>query len=62
MIHPRDLTPESLRDALDRLLRRDPPKANSSYEGGTERAAEILTQLARSTGAQPCTSMAVPIR
>jgi predicted glycosyltransferase len=65
MIHPRDLTPESLRDALDGLLVREPPEANSAYEGGTERAAEILTQLARSTRTQPqtpCTAMPVPIR
>ena len=65
MLHPKDLTPESLRDALDKLLRRDPPPAHASYEGGTERAAEILTQLARSTRARsqkPCTAMPVPIR
>jgi predicted glycosyltransferase len=65
MIHPRDLTPESLRDALDGLLVREPPPTNSSYEGGTERAAEILTQLARSTRTQPqtpCQAIPVPLR
>ncbi|HET7048943.1 MAG TPA: glycosyltransferase [Solirubrobacteraceae bacterium] len=65
MIHPKDLTPESLRDGLDRLLHREPLQTISSYEGGTERAAEILARLARNTRADsqtPPSAMPVPIR
>lgn len=62
MIHPRDLTPASLRDALDQLLARDRPEALASYHGGTERAGEILSDLARTTLPLPESPLpAVPV-
>jgi predicted glycosyltransferase len=51
MMHPADLTPAALRDALDRLLQRVPPQNLPAHYGGTERAAEILVALARSAAA-----------
>jgi predicted glycosyltransferase len=51
MMHPADLTPGSLRDALDRLLQRVPPQNLPAHYGGTERAAEILVELAQSAAA-----------
>jgi predicted glycosyltransferase len=47
MIHPADLTPASLRSGLDRLLDRVLPHHLPHYHGGTERAAQILADLAR---------------
>jgi predicted glycosyltransferase len=52
MMHPADLTPASLRDALDRLLQRVPPQNTPAHYGGTERAAEILVELALSAAAE----------
>jgi predicted glycosyltransferase len=47
MLHPSDLTPGSLREALDRLLLRVAPQNLPSYYRGTERAVRILDELAR---------------
>lgn len=57
MIHPRDLTPAALRDGLDRLMFRDPPQALASYHGGTERAVEILMNLANTARAKHAASL-----
>lgn len=48
MIHPAELSVPALRDALDRLLSRRPPRHLPDDYGGTERAAEILAELAGS--------------
>jgi predicted glycosyltransferase len=65
MMHPADLTPPLLRDALDRLLQRVPPHNLPTDHGGTERAAEILVELARSAAAEPAATLVelrVPVR
>jgi predicted glycosyltransferase len=49
MIHPADLSPASLRAALDRLLRREPPRPHPAHYAGAERAARILVELAGAT-------------
>jgi predicted glycosyltransferase len=46
MIHPDELSPATMRAALDRLLTRPSPRRSAADFGGTERAAEILSQLA----------------
>jgi predicted glycosyltransferase len=53
MLHPADLTPGSLRQALDRLLLRVAPQNLPSYYRGTERAVGILDELARPQGDRP---------
>jgi predicted glycosyltransferase len=50
MLHPADLSPARLRDALDRLLARQVPNDLPPYYSGTERAAQILTDLAARNG------------
>jgi predicted glycosyltransferase len=47
-IHPAHLSATALRDALDRLLVRGPPRSRLADHGGTERAASILAELAGS--------------
>jgi predicted glycosyltransferase len=49
MLHPADLSPATLRDALDRLLVRRVPSDLPPYYSGTERAAQILADLATSS-------------
>jgi predicted glycosyltransferase len=46
MLHPDELTSASLRTALDRLLERKPPSAAGDDFRGSERAADILAELA----------------
>jgi predicted glycosyltransferase len=48
MLDPAELSAHSLRVALDRLLRREPPRDLPDHYGGTERAAGILAELAGS--------------
>jgi predicted glycosyltransferase len=47
MLHPADLTAASLRAAIDRLLARTVSEPLPAHYGGTERAVEILSELAR---------------
>jgi UDP-glucuronate 4-epimerase len=47
MLHPDALTPPSMRDALDRLVERPPPSPSVADDyRGSERAAELLAELA----------------
>ena len=57
MLHPEALTAASMRDALDRLLERPPPRPSGPEYGGSERAAEILTELA----GEPAPRISVPL-
>jgi predicted glycosyltransferase len=51
MLHPEELTPAALRDALDRLLLRTAPQNLPGCYSGTEHAAEILVGLAETVPA-----------
>jgi predicted glycosyltransferase len=53
MIHPADLSPATLRDALDRVLVRVPPQNVPAHYGGTDCAAETLAGLAGLPAARP---------
>jgi predicted glycosyltransferase len=46
MLHPDDITPESMRDALGRLVARKRPSFQTAEYTGTERAAELLAAVA----------------
>jgi len=50
MIHPDELTPATMRSALDRLVTRVPAPWRAEHFHGTDRAAEILWSLARGAG------------
>jgi len=52
MIHPDELSPPHLREALDRLLMRVPLQNLPDYYSVTERAAQILADLAGPEHAQ----------
>ena len=52
MLHPADLSPATLRDALDRLLLRPVPDDLPPHYSGTERAAQILADLAARDGSR----------
>jgi predicted glycosyltransferase len=45
MIHPADLSASRLRNAIDRLLRREAPRPRPDHYAGTERATRILARL-----------------
>ena len=47
VLHPDLLTPESMRHALDELLEAPPPQSDESLYLGAQRAAVLLTELAR---------------
>jgi predicted glycosyltransferase len=47
VLHPDELTPTSMRTALDELLRRDPPTCPPDQYDGATRAAQVLTEMAR---------------
>jgi hypothetical protein len=53
MLHPAELSPASLRESLDRLLKRVAPEDLPPHYGGTERAVQILVDLAREATAEP---------
>jgi predicted glycosyltransferase len=57
MIAPADLSPGSLREALDRLLVRVAPQNLPAHYSGTERAAKILADLAGSVAARPAVEL-----
>jgi predicted glycosyltransferase len=61
MIHPADLSPGSLREALDRLLLRVAPQNLPAYYSGTDRAARTLADLARLAPAKPAGEL-TPVR
>jgi predicted glycosyltransferase len=46
VLHPADLSPATMRDALERLLARPPPSFSNADFGGTERTADLLAALA----------------
>lgn len=46
MIHPAELSARCLRNAIDRLLRREAPSPRPDHYAGTERAGRILARLA----------------
>ena len=58
MMHPADLSPGSLREALDRLLVRVAPQNLPAYYGGTDRAARTLADLAVLAPAQSADELA----
>jgi predicted glycosyltransferase len=45
MIHPAELSASRLRNAIDRLLRREAPRPRPDHYAGTERATRILARL-----------------
>ena len=49
MIHPADLTPATMRRALDRLLARPRPQFTAEHHDGALRTASILSALAETT-------------
>jgi predicted glycosyltransferase len=58
MLHPAELTPAALRESVDRLFARVAPQDLPPHYGGTERAAQILVDLAR----QAIVAPPVPLR
>jgi predicted glycosyltransferase len=46
VLHPADLSPATMRDALERLLARPRPSFSNADFGGTERTADLLAALA----------------
>jgi predicted glycosyltransferase len=50
VLHPSDLSPPTMRRALDHLLERPQPSLVEEHFDGTERAADLLSRLAGSNG------------
>jgi predicted glycosyltransferase len=48
MLHPDELTPRTLRAAIERLLEREPPRVDLEAYGGAASAARILQEIAAS--------------
>ena len=53
MLHPSELSPATMRAALDRLLARPRPPLAEEYFRGTERTADLLAELVGTNGKQP---------
>jgi predicted glycosyltransferase len=53
MLHPAELAPAALRESVDRLLERVAPQNLPPHYSGTERAAQILVDLARQAMLKP---------
>ena len=50
VLHPDDLSPSTMREAIDRLLARSRPSFDEQQFRGTERTAELLAGLVRTDG------------
>jgi len=53
VLHPRDLSPGTMRAALERLLDRPQPPFDAEHFRGTERTADLLAGLARTRDRRP---------
>jgi len=53
VLHPRDLSPGTMRAALERLLERPEPAFDAEHFHGTELTADLLAQLAQARGRRP---------
>lgn len=58
VLHPRDLSPSTMRAAIDRLLARPRPTFDVQQFRGTERTANLLAGLVRSNGSRPTEQLA----